>query len=248
MLPPTTSTATRLFRVGARRYVDVWNSFLDVNGNYSAYGPDVNGQRRKLRFKNGISFTKAGNQKLAFFVAREIKRDFKDDSVIVSLPSGPTGPTPYMPGAEACDSGVGEVQPLAVPSVSTDILAGGPDNKAAVPEASAYYQVMVQGDTPDPSQGRADDFTWKERGLRRRGPATGRRSASGIPGLNPQSQRRCSQSHWPGSSQIHPSTTELISAIDASTSTRPSSSRGNTISSVNSTRKRTPSSRLTRTP
>ena len=55
-------------------FVDVWTNFLDENERYSSYGPDVAGQRRLLRRKDGINFTRAGGRKLAFFVERQIRR------------------------------------------------------------------------------------------------------------------------------------------------------------------------------
>jgi hypothetical protein len=55
-------------------FIDVWNGFTDENGNFVSSGPDVDGQLRALRTKDGINFTRAGRLKLAFFVEREIKR------------------------------------------------------------------------------------------------------------------------------------------------------------------------------
>lgn len=55
-------------------YVDIWKVFLDDNEAYTAFGPDVDGQRRRLRANDGIGFTWSGARKVAFFVERELAR------------------------------------------------------------------------------------------------------------------------------------------------------------------------------
>ncbi len=57
------------------RYIDAYASFIDEDGGYSDYGPDVTGKVRRLRDTDGIHFTEAGYRKLAHFVERELKRD-----------------------------------------------------------------------------------------------------------------------------------------------------------------------------
>jgi hypothetical protein len=57
------------------RYIDAYTGFADEAGNYNAYGPDLTGKIRLLRDADGITFTSAGNRKLAHFVEREMTRD-----------------------------------------------------------------------------------------------------------------------------------------------------------------------------
>jgi len=64
----------RSFR-NATRFIDVWDGFTELDGTFSAYGPDLAGENRRLRGKDGVSFTTRGALKLASFVATEIKRD-----------------------------------------------------------------------------------------------------------------------------------------------------------------------------
>jgi len=66
----------RAFRRGIR-YIDTWSAFADQDGAYNRYGPDLSGKVRRLRNRDGIHFTAAGSQKLAHFVAKEIRRDLK---------------------------------------------------------------------------------------------------------------------------------------------------------------------------
>ncbi len=57
------------------KFVDTWNGFTDQFSRYSAFGPDINGNVRRLRENDGIKFSARGNRKLAHFVEREIRRD-----------------------------------------------------------------------------------------------------------------------------------------------------------------------------
>ena len=57
------------------KFVDVYASFADESGGYSAYGPDLTGKVRVLREADGVHFTDAGNRKLAHFVEKELRRD-----------------------------------------------------------------------------------------------------------------------------------------------------------------------------
>ena len=81
-----------LYRARAERagikYVDVWDGFVDEAGKYSNYGPDYDGQVRRLRLSDGVFFTKAGAIKLARYVEQELSR-YMSNRVPVALPSGP---------------------------------------------------------------------------------------------------------------------------------------------------------------
>ncbi len=64
----------RIFLNGMR-YVDVYAGFLNEQGGYDAFGPDLAGKIVRLRDGDGVYFTAAGNRKLAHFVERDLKRD-----------------------------------------------------------------------------------------------------------------------------------------------------------------------------
>lgn len=57
------------------KFIDTWNGFTDVNGQYSQTGPDIGGKPRTLRDSDGVHFSKDGYRKLAHFVERELRRD-----------------------------------------------------------------------------------------------------------------------------------------------------------------------------
>jgi hypothetical protein len=58
-----------------QKMIDVYAATGNQDGRYDAYGPDISGTNRLLRQGDGITFTQAGNRKLAHFVERELKRD-----------------------------------------------------------------------------------------------------------------------------------------------------------------------------
>jgi uncharacterized protein len=60
-------------------YVDVWDGFVSDQNQFTATGPDVNGEIVRLRTNDGIHFTRAGSRKLGFFAAPEILRNLGRD-------------------------------------------------------------------------------------------------------------------------------------------------------------------------
>jgi hypothetical protein len=75
------------------RFVDVWNGFTDDEGGYAAFGADVNGREKRLRADDGISFTRTGQRKLAYFVEQEILAIVRDGPIAEPLaPEAPSAP------------------------------------------------------------------------------------------------------------------------------------------------------------
>ena len=85
-LPPirgTRSTAdaqylNQLYRARAEAngilYVDVWDGFVDEAGKYSNFGPDYEGQIRRLRSGDGVYFTRFGARKLLLRLRELLRR------------------------------------------------------------------------------------------------------------------------------------------------------------------------------
>lgn len=61
--------------INGTKFIDTWSGFTDQLGGYTAYGPDLTGQNKRLRRPDGISFTTRGNRKLANFVEVILRRD-----------------------------------------------------------------------------------------------------------------------------------------------------------------------------
>ena len=61
--------------INGAKFIDTWSGFTDEFGRYSAVGPDMSGQIRRLRDDDGVHFTPRGYLKLAHFAEKEIRRD-----------------------------------------------------------------------------------------------------------------------------------------------------------------------------
>jgi hypothetical protein len=117
-------------------YVDVWNGFTDDEGGYTAFGADVDGREKRLRADDGISFTRTGQRKLAYFVEQEIRTIVRDGPIAEPLtPEAPSAPQvkeeamlaapPPLPPAPW--KRVWPAQPLGYKVGTTDTdLAGAP--------------------------------------------------------------------------------------------------------------------------
>ncbi len=113
------------------RYVDVYSGFADEAGLYSAYGPDLNGKVRVLRGGNGVHFTEAGNQKLAHFVEKELRRDLNQAKSERSIP---------LLGAEPEQAKINPDNAVKVPAPSSPAAVEGaaqaPAPKPVIPAAA----------------------------------------------------------------------------------------------------------------
>jgi len=152
-----------LYRARAERagvvYVDIWDGFVDESGKYSNFGPDYEGQIRRLRSNDGVFFTKSGALKLAHYVEREIRRQMNSRVAPIALPSGPV--TPATPdGKPAARPMAGPVIPLTVTPTTSEELLGGAGNSSPHGDAIAT-RVLVKGEPVAAPRGRADDFVLK---------------------------------------------------------------------------------------
>jgi hypothetical protein len=54
-------------------FVDIYDKFLDENGNYEQSGPDVNGNDAQMRRGDGVHFASAGADKVAYYASQSIR-------------------------------------------------------------------------------------------------------------------------------------------------------------------------------
>ena len=155
-----TSYLNDLYRARAERagvtYIDVWDGFVDEAGKYSNFGPDYEGQMRRLRSSDGVYFTKSGARKLAHYVEREVRR-YMTNRMPVAFPSVPAGP---VPDAKSKVRPVaGPVVPLTVTPGNAEELLGGGGSQPVHADVTAD-RVLVRGEPVPAPPGRADDFVW----------------------------------------------------------------------------------------
>ncbi len=168
-------------KAGAK-YIDIWDAFADQNGQYDAYGPNVDGQNVKLRAADGVLFTKAGSRKVAHFLEAEIMRVFdknKPQNETATLPpdieqaAGDINAqirremgAPEEPATPGAPAPLEPPKPLAGPILSLTARPISPGGTLVARETTpadepdAVARVLRRGEPVDPRTGRADDFSW----------------------------------------------------------------------------------------
>ena len=155
-----------LYRERAERagiiYVDIWDGFVDEDGDYTVQGPDFEGQTRRLRTADGVHFTRAGAVKIASYVDRELQRVMPSSVAPVALP-GPEAKPKSGPAGARPD--VGPVLPLtASDSEDGGALLGGEDHSKQTTPDPIAAKVLSRGESLTAPAGRADDFSWPRPG------------------------------------------------------------------------------------
>lgn len=170
-LPPVEDTAanernTRLNALLKERveragliYADAADGFLDEDGKFMMSGPDVDGQRRRLRAADGVGFTRAGGRKLAFFVDKQLDHLLVDpaDPAAAALSAAEARPSIILltggisAGSRVLAGAPGAPAPLAVPALAS------PETPNEEPEPA---RVLVSGAALPAVMGRTDDFSW----------------------------------------------------------------------------------------
>ena len=125
------------------KFIDAYAGFLDENGAYSAYGPDLSGKIRVLRQADGVHFTAAGNRNLAHFVEKELRRDLNQAKANRAVP---------LLGAEAEQAKVNPDNAVKTPAPSSPVAQPG---MSAAPAAPLIKATRIDGTPPsataDPS-------------------------------------------------------------------------------------------------
>jgi hypothetical protein len=167
-------------RAGAK-FIDIFDDFADQNGGFDTYGPNIEGQKAKLRGPDGIHLTAAGGKKLAHFL---------DSDVLAAL--GDAGETPPAPGEiAALPPDIGKAaddineqirremglppdqahlsapvpappRPAAGPIASLAARPSSPGAALVSPATASggdALRLLRLGEPPHVEPGRADDFT-----------------------------------------------------------------------------------------
>jgi hypothetical protein len=151
-----------LYRERAERagivYVDIWDGFVDEDGDFAMQGPDFEGQIRRLRTADGVYFTKAGAVKIASYVDRELRRVMPNYVAPVALPGPETTP---KSGSASARPDVGAVLPLSTSGGERESeLLGGKDHSTQTKSDPIAAKVLSRGESLAAPAGRADDFSW----------------------------------------------------------------------------------------
>jgi uncharacterized protein len=152
-----------LYRARAEKagvpYVDIWDGFVDEEGNFNSHGPDYNGQIRRLRSGDGMHFTQSGAVKLGHYVEREMQRLLVARTAPVALPDPQSQQPAVRPGTVRPVAG--PVVPLTGKTAVEDLAGAAATTVPAIDPVA--NRVLIRGDTVLAPTGRADDFGWPRR-------------------------------------------------------------------------------------
>jgi hypothetical protein len=137
-------------------FVDIWDGFVDENGAFVMNGPDMNGQPVRLRGSDGISLSKPGKRKVAFYVEKPLNKLLGNETV----------PSTGLPGAAIvgpvapADINVDRTQPMAIddPELDGGQALLGESTQRKIEKRTVAERLVVEGIAPAASPGRADDF------------------------------------------------------------------------------------------
>ncbi len=133
------------------RLINVEEGFLSRKANYSAFGPNISGERVRLREDDGIGFTKSGARKLALYVQREIDA-ILDENFDESLSANSLGKQ---------KDGVQQIILLTRPALlENQVLSGGNGRTRSFYKDEKARSFFVDGKALTPPHGRVDNFIW----------------------------------------------------------------------------------------
>lgn len=150
-------------------FVDIWDGFVDEDGQFIFTGSDVQGQQVRLRGSDGINMTAAGKRKLAFYAEKAIRRVVQPDEGGNSDALAATSPRP--------DDGSDKERRVLAPELAVRTSAmriadpafdGGASLLGEVPTPSSTPRsprdrLLATGATSEAPSGRADNFAWPPR-------------------------------------------------------------------------------------
>lgn len=141
-------------------FIDIWDGFVDENGAFMPVGPDMNGQRVRLRGSDGINMTAAGKRKLAFYAERPLSRLLSAATAPFVAPAildgAPVAPPPLDPRE------IDRTAPIALADPQLDggmqLLGASSRQQPAEPIVMPVERMTRDGIAPAARTGRADDF------------------------------------------------------------------------------------------
>ena len=150
------------------QFIDVWDGFTDAEGNFVTSGPNVAGQIVRLRSKDGINVTRSGQDKLAFY-AEKLVRKFVGgnlDGTLAGLrPSFGTNAALLEPTYDPKKTGRTIVINLDDPSIDGGaVLAGGPDS-GSEQNSTSLKPIQEKQSANKFVVGRVDDYSWPRKSL-----------------------------------------------------------------------------------
>lgn len=151
-------------------YVDVWEGFVDDDGDYAEFGLKLDGQMGRLRLDDGVHFSKAGARKLAHYVEQEIRKVFQPKPVTPDAMMAAVAPQPGAESAPQPGPAAEKPRPIAssvlvltaAQRAPNGSLAASPIAVPARDASESAARVLVKGEAPEADPGRLDDHRWPD--------------------------------------------------------------------------------------
>ncbi len=124
--------------INGAKFIETWNGFTDESGRFSAYGPDMTGQVKRLRADDGVHFTMRGYLKLANYVEKELRRDLNLAKIERNIPLAGNEEEQAKVMGRAVVPGRADPEPAPAPTEGTA------DAGAASEQAQAEQSPQVQ--------------------------------------------------------------------------------------------------------
>ena len=145
-------------------FIDIWDGFADENGKFVASGSDINGQPVRLRGSDGLSLTKAGKRKMAFYLEKDLRRLLGSTDAVADLIRLDASNLPLQDAAKQPEfTNILSVPPISLADPELDGTSGLLDtNLMPVASGKTPRDLLIdKGQTVDAPEGRVDDFRWK---------------------------------------------------------------------------------------
>ncbi len=104
-------------------FVDIYERFANENGKYTSSGPDINGQQVLMRKSDGIHFSRAGSDKLAFFINQSLKKFYQGGTISLAI-TDPLEGTDAQPMQRPPLQGLGQLRLLEVAGAVMQLSKG----------------------------------------------------------------------------------------------------------------------------
>lgn len=99
---------------GGAEFLDIYDRFVGEDGKYSSRGPDVNGQNAQMRKDDGIHFSAAGADKLAFYISQSIRTFYRGGGGVRVAVTDPLAGTDAAGMLRPPFQGLGQIRLLEV--------------------------------------------------------------------------------------------------------------------------------------
>jgi len=165
---------------GGAEFVDIYERFTNEAGNFSSYGPDLNGQNVLMRKSDGIHFSAAGADKVVFSLSQALRLYYRGGLVSIAV-ADPLAGTDAALMVRLPFQGAGQIRLLDVagpvvpltggPRRSAELLEAGPllteapafdlDQLLLAPagRVDAFGVGIVRSDEPEPATAESPDLS-----------------------------------------------------------------------------------------